>query len=393
MVPQRKGAGLMAAFMMAMLMGAGCAGSAPAEHPAPEYVPAEVQLGSEIPTVSEGRIDSQNRYLFTAALSTRFLVPNQGVRERTCSGVLIDPRVVLTAGHCVCGARKSVPPEAAEASFIDRSTCVETTAVTMMRYKVDGEGLRAMIRSGVEALPGERIGPYRGKVYVHEDIRIVYREMETRDGWESSTGYSQADLAIIVLDQPVPDSVEPVRLSEKPVDFNERVVLVGFGTARVALDADDLVRRYGENVVVSIKNDGTTFHIGRPLEVSPGYSGERPELIRRRGSYAESGDSGGPPNGLEVASALLLPRGGWAWRSKEGHVAPLPPFVGAVDTWRGRISHEDPTATVDRDLGFLARRQALTGQRFGRHRRADALLGGAGLRGLLRLRDGGFPQA
>ncbi len=294
MVPQWKGATLSAALVMAMLIGTGCAGSAPTEQPAREYVPAEVQLGREIPTVSEGRIDSQNRYLFTAALSTRFLDPEQGVQGRSCSGVLIDPRVVLTAGHCVCRARRSAPPEAADASFIDRAVCVETVTVTMVRYKMDGETLRTMARRGIESLPGEKIGPYRGKVYVHEDIRIVYKGVETRGGRESSTDSSHADLAIIVLDQPVQGRVEPVRLAEKPVRLDERVILVGFGAAQLALDEPELVRRYGENAVVSIKDDGTTFHIGRPLEVSPSYSGESPELVRQRGSYAESGDSGGP---------------------------------------------------------------------------------------------------
>jgi hypothetical protein len=294
MVHPWRGYCLAAAFLVALLLDAGCAGSGPAEHPAPEYVPAEIQLGSEIPVVSEGRIDSQNRYLFTAAISTRFLVPGQGIQELNCSGVLIDPRVVVTAGHCVCRPRRARPPQAAGASFIDRSTCVETTSVTMVRYKADGEALRTMLRSGFAGLPGDKIGPYRGKVHVHEDIRIIYRELETSDGWESSTDSSDADLALIVLDQPVQGRLEPLKLAENPVQLKERVILVGFGALHHDAKASMPMRRYGENEVVSIKDDGTTFHIGTPLEVASGYSGEKPELVRRRGSYAESGDSGGP---------------------------------------------------------------------------------------------------
>jgi hypothetical protein len=34
--------------------------------------------------------------------------------------------------------------------------------------------------------------------------------------------------------------------------------------------------------------------VGRQLEIAPSYAGEKPRVMRIRGSYAAAGDSGGP---------------------------------------------------------------------------------------------------
>jgi hypothetical protein len=50
-----------------MLTCGACATHSPVEHSEPEYVTAEVQLGSARPVLSDSRIDSLNRFLSTKA--------------------------------------------------------------------------------------------------------------------------------------------------------------------------------------------------------------------------------------------------------------------------------------------------------------------------------------
>ncbi len=246
----------------ALCLGSGCGVSAPAsrERP-PEYVPAEIQPGPGESIISKSTLDRSNRY------AAAVLVDGD---RGTCSGVLIAPSTVLTAGHCVCAPREAGPEEPLARTFIDKTTCAPTATVKVVTYQPQD---------------GPRIQVFTGGVNPHEQLKILY----SADDKEVS---SNADLAVIVLKNP-PQGVKPIRLATAPIRYTQPVSVVGYGGAEpgVAGGGD---RRFGFNEIASVAQDGATFLIGKPIQIRRPYTPKEMLLVREDASYSLNGDSGGP---------------------------------------------------------------------------------------------------
>jgi hypothetical protein len=131
-----------------------------------------------------GEIDTANRYASTVTVKPH---DTSGERdEAECSGVLISPRLVLTAGHCVCK-----PAGAQE--------CASHALVTTFTHDPSEE---------VQGEAGLMTRVYRGQVRPSPD---------------------SADLAVILLERLPAEPLPAVRLAETEAQEGESVVIVGYG--------------------------------------------------------------------------------------------------------------------------------------------------------------------
>jgi hypothetical protein len=201
-----------------------------------------------------GESDTGNRYPFTVMVFTRASGTEQ--KGRQCSGVLVDPRLVLTAGHCVCLKQESPMPGGGRA-LIDSSRCSKTATVTTVVYEPPTAG------RGVKSFTQD----YPGEVRPHPELRVV---LDDQGGVVSS----EADLAVIFLETPVEEHFPPVVLADTEIESGESLVMVGFGFDEV-LGTLGGKRRFRENSVTRMLDSGRALF-------------EPPER------HVYRGDSGGP---------------------------------------------------------------------------------------------------
>jgi hypothetical protein len=221
-------------------------GTLPPEEPLPFKAP-----GSHL----AGTLDVRNRHVATVLIETPTLM-EAGI-DGQCSGVLIGPQVVLTAGHCVC----------------TKQSCAARADVTTVIY--------APPTNGSERMPGYGSRTYIGiEVRPNPEFKLL---LDEKGLVEAAT----ADLAIILLEEPMREAIPPTPLADMDVHAGEAFLMASYTYDKVVGGISGQ-RRFIRYLIEELMPPGD----GRALFEQPG-----------RDLY--TGDSGGPclregPQGLAL---------------------------------------------------------------------------------------------
>jgi trypsin len=182
-------------------------------------------------------------------------------RLRECSGVIVAPQLVLTAGHCVCHSSQSPSPKGGVEQRVAATSCAETAIVTVFFYEQDPRNTQQIV--------GSTYVEHRGKVRPHPALVI---RLDARQDLISS----HADLAVIHLETPVPPGFRAAQLARTSAVPGETLTRVGFGYDETlgALDGRRLVQK--SRVLKALAPADGRF------------------LLEDADGYTFRGDSGGP---------------------------------------------------------------------------------------------------
>ncbi|WP_240486641.1 trypsin-like serine protease [Hyalangium minutum] len=159
-----------------------------------------------------GKPDADNRY--PSAVMVHAQSPSNGAKLRQCGGVIVAQRLVVTAGHCVCRRHQATTPEGRREHRIDATTCAETATVRVSFYEQDPRA--------PEQIRGFTYAERQGRIRPHPELQIRLNE-------QNQLLSSHADLATLLLDEPVPVGFRAAVLAKSPVVPGETLKRVGFG--------------------------------------------------------------------------------------------------------------------------------------------------------------------
>lgn len=259
-------------------------------------VPSEELFPGGFLTIHPGQVDAEDRFL--SAVMVIIDRSSQGGAVGGCSGVLVHQRMAIAAAHCVCGRRAPTREDASsraggraasnlprQASAITRSSALRDVSITEISdarspclYNV--EVRMASYVSEDARSSSARPAKIEGQVLIHPDYEIIFGR---RTGG-SHVVWSNADLAVIFLERPVPFVLPPLELADSEVHPGDIITMVGFsfGTSSPPRYG---VRHFGENRVnrlIPLETGSTVFRVEEQVLPDGGAA-----------SHAQLGDSGG----------------------------------------------------------------------------------------------------